>query len=312
MLRRDFLYVLGANTLAAATASNLLAGETLDALRAKKSLTAGDIQRYLRSLYEVKEPSCDQIIVGDANRPVTKLATTWMGYWRTCKKAVDAGVNTLVVHEPTFYSHWDLGDQSARYRRDKLAETAYEKTIAEKRKWIEDNGLTIIRCHDVLDRVAEIGIPFALGQALGFANTDIVRSRPCYNVYAIEPRPASEVARHIAARLAAFRQPGVAFYGDEDRTIKTVGVGTGCICDPVQFASLNPDLFIAIDDSVNTWIQTTYAEDSGHPLVIINHGASEEPGMKLLAGHLSEAFPNVPCEHIGDGCSFKWFPADQG
>lgn len=309
MHRRDFLFLIGANSLAVALASNALARTTLKAIRGKKRLTAGDLQRYLRSLYEIEEPSCDQIVVGRAEKEISKIGTAWMGYWRTCRKAVEMGIDALVVHEPTFYSHWDLGAEDARYRRNEAAEAAYEKLIAEKHAWIEDHGLTIIRSHDVMDRVGEFGMPFALGETLGFSKDDIVRSQMCYNVYAIEPKPAKDVAREIARRLKPLGQPGVAFYGDEDRSVTSVGVGTGCICDPIQYASLNPDLFIAIDDKVNTWIQTTYAEDSGHPLVVINHGTSEECGMKALAGHLSEALPNVPVVHVGDGCSYKWFAA---
>jgi hypothetical protein len=211
-----------------------------------------------------------------------------------------------VVHEPTFYSHWDLGAKTAEYRVNKSAEAAYDKLIAEKRKWIEDNGLTIIRSHDVMDRVLGFGMPFALGQTLGFADKDIVRSRRFYNVYRVEPAPAREVAQTIASRLKPLGQPGVAFYGDPKRRVATVGVGTGCICDPIQFADLKPDLFIAIDDKVHTWIQTAYAEDSGHPLVVINHGTSESCGMKALAGHLSAAFPKLRVSYAGEGCGYRW------
>jgi len=309
MHRRDFLYYVGANSVAAAMATSAIAKTTIESLREKDHLTADDLQRYLRSLFKVKEPSCDHIIVGRPENKVSKVATAWMGYWRICRKAVATGIDTLVVHEPTFYSHWDLGAKNAEYRANKTAEAAYEKLVAEKRKWIEDHGLTIIRSHDVMDRVGEFGMPFALGQTLGFADRDIARSRLCYNVYRVEPQPAGEVARHIAQRLKPLGQPGVAFYGDPKRRVTTVGVGTGCICDPIQYADLNPDLFIAIDDKIHTWIQTTYAEDSGHPLVVINHGTSEECGMKALAGHLSEAFPKLQVVHLGEGCSYRWIPA---
>jgi hypothetical protein len=43
---------------------------------------------------------------------------------------------------------------------------------------------------------------------------------------------------------------------------------------------LKPDIFLAIDDSINTWTQTTYAKDTGWPLVVMNHGTCEEFGMK--------------------------------
>ena len=53
----------------------------------------------------------------------------------------------------------------------------------------------------------------------------------------------------------------------ETRIIRfpTVGIGTGCICDPMEFADLKPDIFIAIDDVVRTWTQTTFAADTGQP-----------------------------------------------
>ena len=69
---------------------------------------------------------------------------------------------------------------------------------------------------------------------------------------------------------------------------------------------LKPDLFIAIDDSINTWIQTVYAEDSGHPLVVINHGASEEFGIRSLNDHLKMTFTDYDVIHLDQGCSYKW------
>ena len=33
-----------------------------------------------------------------------------MSTWEACKKAVASGVNVLITHEPTFYTHRDLGE----------------------------------------------------------------------------------------------------------------------------------------------------------------------------------------------------------
>jgi len=101
----------------------------------------------------------------------------------------------------------------------------------------------------------------------------------------------------------------VAFYGDPKYNVGSVGVGTGCICNPIEFMDLEPDLFIAIDDTVRTWTQTTYAEDTGRPLVVINHGTSEEHGMKMLNAHLKEAFPDKDVIHLEQGCTYKWITA---
>jgi len=72
---------------------------------------------------------------------------------------------------------------------------------------------------------------------------------------------------------------------------------------------LEPDLFIGVDDTIRTWTQATYAEDTGRPLVVINHGTSEENGMKLLNAELKKAFPDKDVVHFEQGCGYKWITA---
>lgn len=305
MKRRKFIKAAGSITLGTAMFSR-------DGISRNRppSLKAADVNSYLRSLCPVSEPSCDRVIVGDPQMVVTKMGTCWQPYWKTLKSAAKQGINTLVVHEPTFYTHWDLDEKADRsWEKSEASLKAYNDLIARKKAWIEQQGLVIIRCHDVMDKVTEFGMPFALGQALGFTKKDIVRSRPYYNVYKIGPTPAIKAAQLIAAKLKSAGQPGIAFYGDRDSLVESVGVGTGCICDPIQFMDMKPDLFIAIDDKVRTWIQTTYAEDSGHPLVVINHGTSEEFGMRLLNARLRSFFPDYDILHLDQGCGYSWITA---
>jgi putative NIF3 family GTP cyclohydrolase 1 type 2 len=175
-----------------------------------------------------------------------------------------------------------------------------------KREWLEKNRLVIIRCHDVLDRLPDIGIPHAFGRLLGLEAKDLLRSKRYYDVYAVEAAPAATVARRLAERLRAVGQPGVAFYGDPDRAVRSIGLGTGCICDPLEYLELAPDLFIGIDDTIRTWIQTTWAEDTGRPLVVVNHGASEEAGVRALSEHLRRTFPGLEVVHFAQGCGYRW------
>ena len=69
---------------------------------------------------------------------------------------------------------------------------------------------------------------------------------------------------------------------------------------------LAPALFVAIDDVVRTWTQTVYAKDTGHPLVVINHGTSEEACMKMLAAHLRKAYLDKTVIHYAGGCTYDW------
>jgi putative NIF3 family GTP cyclohydrolase 1 type 2 len=276
----------------------------------KDIITANDLQKYLRSLNSVREPSVDRIIIGDPDTKIKKAGTAWTPYFKTLKNAVNQGINVLVVHEPTFYTHWDLDKKNQDfYNSPSPAKDQYIAALEVKKKWIESNGLVIIRSHDVPDILKNFGIPFGLGQKLGFKNEDIIRSKDYYNVYRTEKDSAANIAKKIAVKLKDFNQPGVAFYGDPNRPVSTIGLGTGCICDPLQYAELDPDLCIAIDDTIRTWIQTTYAEDTGKPLVVINHGTSEEMGMRLLNEHLRKNIPSIEFIHLNQGCSYNWINA---
>jgi hypothetical protein len=60
---------------------------------------------------------------------------------------------------------------------------------------------------------------------------------------------------------------------------------------------------------VRTWIQTTFADDTGQPLVIINHGTSEEFGMRLLNSRLKSLFADYDVIHLEQGCGYTWVSA---
>lgn len=298
MRRRDFIITTGLASFSLSISPDNIK---------KDVLTADDLQKYLRSLCPVREPSVDRIIIGDPDTKIKKAGTAWTPYFNTLKIAVRQGINVLVVHEPTFYRHWDLNvNNQVFFDTPSPAKNQYLEVLEIKKRWIESNGLVIIRSHDVPDVIKNLGIPFGLGQKLGFKNEDIIRSKDYYNVYKIEKDTAANIARKIAVKLVDFNQPGVAFYGDPEKIVSTVGLGTGCICDPQQYAELDPDLCIGIDDTIRTWIQTTYAEDTGKPLVVINHGTSEEMGMRLLNEYLSKNIPGIEFMHIRQGCSYNW------
>ncbi len=305
MNRRQFIQVTGAVTLGSLMTQNTITGQS--EINGKQVLKAIDLKNYLRSLYNVPEPSVDRIIIGNPETEITKIGTCWMPYWKTLKEAAAKGVNTMVVHEPTFYTHRDLDEKERDYHiAPEAGKAAYLRAVEKKKKWIEDNGMVIIRCHDVLDVLPDIGIPYGLARVLGFSEKNLVDSKKYYHVYKITPGPAKKVVKDIAARLKSLNQQGVEFYGDPEYTVSKVGLGTGCACDPLQYMEMGADLYIGIDDTIRTWIQTVYADDTGIPLVVINHGTSEEVGMRLLNEHLQNVMPHFQVLHFNQGCGYKW------
>lgn len=304
MKRRDFILSTSMVSLGSMTLG-------LDARPQENSIvTAADMQAFLRSLHEVSEPSVDRIVIGDPLTKISKIGTCWQPYFSTLRMAKDQGINLMIVHEPTFYTHWDLDQENEMFvSTSSPAKEKYLAAVENKKRWIEENEMVIIRSHDVPDILKGYGMPFALGHSLGYENKDIVKSKDYYNVYKVNEDTAWNVARNIASKLLVLNQPGVAFYGDKDRKVKSVGLGTGCICDPMQYQELNPDLVVAIDDTIRTWTQTSYAEDTGNPLVVINHGTSEEMGMRLLNQHLSKNIPEMEFIHLNQGCTYRWITA---
>ena len=255
-------------------------------------MKAIDINRHLNGLRsDLPADTVDRVIFGDPEAEVKGIAVAWMPYRETIEQASKLGASVLVVHEPTFYDHWDLGGGLAD-----LPEVAAKKVL------IAEQGITIIRCHDIWDVMPEIGIPFAWGEFLQLG--DPVKRVRYHNLYEVPTQTAMSFARYIAGKTASLGQPVVAFYGDPNRPVARVGLGTGCISNPFDLYQLGADLAISVDDVVRAWIAGEWCHDTGKPLVVVNHGVSEEPGMVSLARYLAQAFPQLPVTHLPQKCSF--------
>lgn len=263
-------------------------------------LTAKDVHEYLRSLgreWINPRDTVDTFKSGSPGMPVKGIAVAWMSYFDALREAVAKGCNLFVTHEPTFYNHTDT-DQSV---------FAFE--IARRKKaFIEENGLTIIRCHDVWDRVPQIGIPDAWGRYLGW--TKVVRQQTFYRVYELPPTPAGELARQIAGKVAPLGQCGVQLIGPADKTVRTVAIGTGAITSlRTMLTDLKADLALCTDDGFTYWSDGAMALDMGYPVILVNHPCAEEIGMAQLANHLREKYPTVPVHHISQKCMFATIQA---
>ena len=275
----------------------------------RENYTANEVLDYLLTLAEVDADTVDKIITGDPGRVVKLLGTCWIPTMGNLEKAYEAGVNVLITHEPTFYTHRDLYDKKPYYSHARVerglakGESAYKEMIDWKKNWIDEHGMTIMRCHDVMDVVDGFGMSYALGRALGFGDADIVAGDKVYKVYKIEPDTAYNVSMRIAKSLKQFNQGSVQFYGDMDRIVKSVGIGTGCYCDPIVYMEYSAGYYLAINDAITTWTQTVFSNYSGLPMGVIDHGASEEAGMRALCGHLNEN--SFKCVHIDGGAGYK-------
>lgn len=270
-------------------------------------MTAGELNAWLRSLHPVPEPSVDRVIVGEADTIVRGIAVVWMPTWAALREAHASGCNVVVAHEPTFFNHFDLG--AVENNRGQLSPAALKTLSAtrdEKRRWIEEMKMVVIRCHDVLDLMPG-GVADALTETLGLDAKNFLVNEPYYRVVRINPaQRAGQLAQRLANALYAIGQPGVAFHGDPDRLVQKLGLGTGYACDPFHFVELGAEMCVTIDDRIKTWTESAWADDAGFPMVVIHHGTSEEPGVRRLRELIAEKFVELKVLLIRQGFRTRW------
>ncbi|MBN1911862.1 MAG: Nif3-like dinuclear metal center hexameric protein [Pirellulales bacterium] len=273
-----------------------------DAVRANEPaapVTAGDINKHLLSLgkgWINPKNTVDTLKTGRPDVVVKGIATAWMGYTETIKKAKELDCNVMVVHEPIYYNHRDAD----------LEDVFAFKTARDKREFANNSGVTIIRCHDVWDRVPKIGIRDSWASFLGLTDEivqkdmiGITNRTPFAGVYKVPPIKAEDYARSVAKKLAPHGQDTVRLVGPTDKVIRTVAIGTGAVTRFKHMAGdLKADLCVCSNDGFRFWQDGSLAVDMGLPVVVVSHGLSEEFGMRALAKHLAARHPQIPVHHI--------------
>jgi putative NIF3 family GTP cyclohydrolase 1 type 2 len=258
-------------------------------------MKASDLQTYLRSLnggWMNLDATVDTFKAGQPDADVRGIAVGWMSYTWALRRAIELGCNLFVTHEPTYYNHLDDDP-----RIFDLPGTR------EKRRFIEENELVILRCHDLWDQAPDIGIPDSWGAWLGFDAA--IAGEGYFRVYDVAGRTAAEVARQVARRVAPLGQPAVELIGPPDAPVSRVCIGTGAITPFLKFIrAYQVDLAICTDDGIAQWRDGGYAIDMGVPIIVANHAVSEEAGVASLARRIQQAFPEVPVRHIPQRCMY--------
>ena len=109
--------------------------------RVADAQTAAEIVRMIgvQSGVPARETTVDTFKSGNPETRVTGIAVTMMATLETLQRAVAAGCNLVITHEPTFYSHRDATDVLT-----KESDAVY----SAKQKYISEHGLVVWRFHD--------------------------------------------------------------------------------------------------------------------------------------------------------------------
>lgn len=246
--------------------------------RIKTTLAAGGVAW--------RTETVDTFKAGNPDGAVTGVATTFMATFDAIKRAVAAGANFVISHEPTFYNHLD-----------DVTTFAKDDVFRAKMAFIEANRVVVFRFHDHWHARRPDGVRVALLRALGWpAGTGTV---------VLPPTTLGALAADIQQRLGV---RALRVVGDPGLTVSRASLGLG-----YGNPQLNGDVDVVVtgesQEADSAWDNMAYAVDSASTarpkgLILLGHERSEGYGMDECATWLRTIVQDVPVTFIRAGEPF--------
>lgn len=233
--------------------------------------------------------TCDTLKAGSPDAEVTKVAVTMHATVEVVKKAAEWGAELLIVHEPTYYNHHD--------------DHSNDRFECEKRRLIEDLGLTIYRFHDHPHACTPDMI--GAGEFKGFGlkgRLEVTEQFGLTRFHLDEPMTALELAKSIEERCGLKH---VRICGNREHKFSCISgmFGTpGRVKDEI---AKDGDRLV-LTGEICEWALGEYVRDAaslGHKkaLIVLGHEGSERDGMIYAAEILAQKHPALEVQYIECG-----------
>lgn len=237
----------------------------------------------------------DTIKSGDASQVVTGIVTTMFATIEVINKAIAAGANFIIAHEPVFYNHFDNTDW---LENDPVYQ--YKTALLKKHK------IAVWRCHDYIHSHKPDGVMTGVLTALGWE-----KYRKAEKPFVIDI-PATSLQSIIGLSKQKLGIGHVRYIGNLSAMCSRIALLPGAASGKTQINLIKnekPDLLIV--GEVEEWETSEYIRDlqsSGlhTSLLVLGHIVSEEAGLEWLMKWLQERLPEVRTMHIASGDAFSW------
>ena len=277
--------------------------------------TAAEIHEWLMAQggWVDRERMIDRILHGAPDRPISACAVAWMGTTRVIRRAIEAGCDGLLVHEPIFWTHRDDD------------ENIFDPVEADKKRaLLDEHGITVIRCHDLWDRYPRIGVVESWAACLGFdriTRHEFIYPEPARlpMPYAIAHLPAgttlTDAVTQIANRTRHLGQQHVAAIGDPQRPLERLALNVGAWGSHAMYWVAARDEHGA-QGAVATefvwWRDASWALDTGFALIHANHGVSECYAIEKLCDFVKDRFPDIAWHFINEAAPYTAYAPTEG
>jgi len=239
----------------------------------------------------------DTFKAGNPDTPVTGIAVTMMATLEVLQRASAQGLNLVITHEPTFYNHLDAPegmDQS-------------DPVWAEKRAFIEKQGLVIWRFHDHWHRRKPDGIEAGMIHALGWEN---YQSAENPYLFTLPETNLQKLAADVAKRLDS---PVLRVVGNPEMKVTKIALSPGAAGFVRETHALELDnVEVLLVGETREWETVEYAADAvtegkKKALIVIGHIPSEQAGMEECSRWLKTFVKDVPVTFVAARQPF-WLP----
>jgi putative NIF3 family GTP cyclohydrolase 1 type 2 len=253
------------------------------------AMTAQEVVKAIQAnvTCEWSNDTVDTFKAGDPNTTVTGIVTTFTPSYEVLKKAVDAGCNMIITHEPTYYSG-----------NDDYAALDDDKVLQDKLKYIAQNGLVIWRFHDHLHRTNPDGIYEGMIDRLGWRDFLVEGKSDVFKI------PQTTLLNFANILKQKFAVDTIRVIGDPklETTKAGLSAGSGSSINQMKMLGSN-EIDILVIGETREWETVEYARDAmaqgkNKALVILGHCISEEAGMKYCATWLEGFIKDIPITFI--------------
>lgn len=242
-----------------------------------------------------RKETVDTFKIGNPDTVVRGIATSFSGTLDVCQRAHTAGLNLIIVHEPTFYNH---NDETAN-----LSGEIYET----KRNFIEKNNLVVWRFHDHWHARQPDGVFTGMTAALGWEK---YRATDNPRQFAL---PATTLTKLAQSMQTSLKAGAVRVIGNPQLNVRRVALMPGFNNFPgIKRALDSATIDVVVIGETREWEAVEYARDVNTAgkqkgLIVLGHVPSEERGMEECARWLKTFVSEVPIQYLPGGDPF-WRP----
>lgn len=263
----------------------IVSGQQSDALTAQQVIER--IQAHVGVPW--RSQTVDTFKAGDPATRVTGVATTMMATYDVLVRAAAQGLNLIITHEPTFYSHLD---QTAELEKENDA------VWADKERFIKEHHLVVWRFHDHWHMRRPDGITTGVVRQLQWQK---FQSATDPSLFVLPETTLASLAEQMKERLGI---QVVRVVGNPQMKLTKVGLAPGA-SGPQRHRSMlqRNNLDVLAIGEVPEWETIEYVTDAvsegkNKALILLGHIPSEQPGMEYCAEWLKTFVKEVPVEFV--------------